>query len=248
MAPIIEVSNAEYRALRELGLKAKLVEPRKADLVVPTQDFWTIPNIHYRGEIVPADLSKRLLPVRTQQQHAEHRNFASPEDFVTMDMPFYIAMFDALFKQRDTLEYAGDVRNFVQRSMRQSFPITLTRIAYSPRGKDTVTHNYGTEDSYQVRANIVGEDRVIRRWDREAIEAVTGTRDIKRLHQIFNYLNGTDLSVYRFNEKPQELTECVARLYAGADDAGASCYRHPGDVNASLGVRVGARSAKFLKG
>jgi len=244
MAPIINTEDPRAtRILDAAGVKYTIETPRKADLVVPASDFWTISGINYRGNTLTADLSKKLLPARTQEQHAEHRNSARENDFVTMDMPFYIAMFDALFEQKDALEYSGQTRDFIQRAMRQTFPNTLTRIAYSSRGKDTVTHNYGTKDSYQVTANVIGKDRVIGRGDREAIGAVTGTKDIRRLHQIFNYLNGTDLSIYRLNEKPQDLTECVAWLFAYPDYAWVYCIRLPDVADASLGVRVNARSA-----
>lgn len=244
MAPIINTDDPRATKLLDAaGIEYTIRAPRKTDIIVPVSDFWTISDIHYRGDTLIADLSKRLLPVRTQQQHAEHRNSAQEGEFVTMDMPFYFAMFDSLFEQKDTLEYAGQARDFIQRAMRNKFPIALTRFAYASRGKDTVTHNYGTKDSYQVKANVVGEDRVIGRGNREAIGAVTGIKDIKRLHQIINYINGTDLSIYRLNKKPQELTECVAWLDAGPVDAGVGCDWHPGVALASLGVRVHARSA-----
>lgn len=248
MAPIINTDDPRAtRLLDAAGIKYTIGTPGKTDLVVPVSDFWEVPNIHYRGNTLTADLSKKLLPARTQKQHAEHRNPTGENDFVTMDMPFYIAMFNSLFEQRNSLAYAGQARDFIQETIRKKFPITLTRIGYPQRGKDKVTHNYGTTDEYCVGANIVGPDRIIQKEDREATNAVLGTRDICRLHKIFNWLNKTDLSIYRLNEKPQELTECVARLGANPGSARVDCYRHLGIAIASLGVRVNARSAQKSK-
>jgi hypothetical protein len=244
MAPIIKVSDNDYTALKQLGIRHQLIETPKETRIVSASDFWKIPDIHYREEVLTADLSSKLLPVRTQQQHAEHRNLAQEGEFVTADMPFYIAMFKALFEQKDALEYAGQARDFIRDTMRQRFPITLTRIAYSPEDKDTVTHNYGTKDGYKVRANIVGHDGLIQRGDKTALNAVLGTGDVKGLNKLFNWLNGTDLSIYRFNEKLKVETEAVARLLTGLDFARVYCSGLPDYAIASLGVRIIARSAK----
>ena len=248
MAPIISVSDEDYEALKQLGVRHKLVEtPGKAELVVPASDFWTIPNVHYRGESLTADLSNRLLPVRTQQQHAEHRNSAQEEEFVTADMPFYFAVFGALFEQKDALEYAEQARDFIKNAIRQNFPITLTRIAYSPIGEDVVTHNYGTKGSYEVKANIVGPDRFIERGDKGALTAIVGNGDVSRINKVFNWINGTNTYIWRLNEKSEESIEKVAGFDAGSDSARVDCGRPPANANASLGVRVNARSAKFSK-
>ena len=240
------INTNDPRAIKLLdaaGIEYTIEASERSQLVTPASDFWTIGNIHYRGNILTADLSNKLLPVRTQQQHAAHRDSAVKGEFVTADLPFYIAMFDALFKQKDFLEYAQQARDFIQETLRNRFPITLTRPSYSTRGKDIVTHNYGTKDSYQTKADIIGPDRVICRADRDTTNAVLGTNNIGRLHKVFNWLNGTDLSIYRFNEKPKELTDAVARFYASPDDARIHCVRHPDSAYASLGVRVNARSA-----
>ena len=244
MAPIIRISDEDYQALRPLGFRPELVEEKPVEIITPASDFWAVPNIHYRGDTLTADLSKKLLPARTQQHHTEHRKSAQEGEFVTADMPFYFAMFYALFEQKDAFEYSGQARNFIQRAIRQKFPITLTRIAYTPRGKDVVTNNYGTKDSYQTRANIVGPDRFIEKANNGALTAILGTGDIARINQVFNWINGTDLSIYRLKDKPQDLKEAVARFVAYPDSARVSCIRHHDDAGASLGVRVSARSAQ----
>jgi len=244
MAPIINVSDEDLTALKQIGLKYKLVQVPEADkLIVSASDFWTIPNVSYRGNVSAWDLSKQLLPSRTQQQHAEHRNSAQKGEFVTADMPLYHAIFDALYEQRHALEFTETARSFIQNAMRQRFPNTLTRIAYSVRGKDIVIHNYGTKDSYPIKENIVGPNRFIKYKDKRALTAILGTSDIDKINQVYNWLNGTDLFIYRLNEKPNELTEVVAGFVADPVFARLNCYRRPGSASASLGVRANARSA-----
>src|SRR3989344_3037806 len=92
---IIQVSEANYGALVQLGVPHELMENGAKTLEISTPDFWTIPEVNYRGKTLPADLSKKLLPPRTQQQHAEHRNSAGENEFVSADMPFYFSMFNA---------------------------------------------------------------------------------------------------------------------------------------------------------
>ena len=131
MAPIINVSNEVYQAIKTLGIEHTLAETKQAE--IPASDFWTIPNVSYRGNASPWDLFKKLLPSRTQQQHAEHRNSVQEVESVTADMPLYHAIFNALFEQKDALEFAESARKFIQGAIRQRFPNTLTRIAYPTR-------------------------------------------------------------------------------------------------------------------
>ena len=243
----IQVSEVNYRALVQLGIPHKLIEKDAETAEIPLPDFWTIPEVNYRGKTLTADLSKKLLPPRTQQQHAEHRNSAGKNEFVSADMPFYFSMYRALFEQRDKLEIAEEARDFIQRAMRQRFLSTLTRPAYSPRGKDRVIHNYGTNDRYDIKANIVGPDGLIKSRDKGTLNALLGTGDVRIINNVYNWLNVTNASIYRFNEKPQELTEVVARFVANPGDARLDCNGRPDFVDPSLGVRINARSAPSTK-
>jgi len=244
MAPIINTDDPRaIKLLDAADVKYTIEAPERSQLVIPASDFWTIPNVSYRDNVSAWDLSKKLLPSRTQQQHAEHRNSAQKGEFVTADMPLYHAIFDALYEQRHALEFTETARSFIQNAMRQRFPNTLTRIAYSQKGKDTVIHNYGTKDSYQIKTNIVGPNRFIKSKDKRALTALLGTGNIDRINQVYIWINGTNAFIYRFNEKPQELTQAVAWFDALPDDARLYCSGRPDYAYASLGVRANARSA-----
>jgi hypothetical protein len=207
-------------------------------------DYWQIEGVNYNGEIYIVDLAKSLLDngkSKTQDKWAEYREQAiKANEFYTGDMPLYHAVFSALFNQKDKPE-SEEAREFIQKQMREKYPITLTRIAYQPKGKDKVIHNYGTSQKYEINENIVGKDREIIAGDSNALTALLRDGDIDKIKSVYNWINQTPTWIWRVNSKPESIDERIARFVAGSDGAYLLCGRDATLADASLGVRLVVR-------
>ncbi len=214
-------------------------ENKNSDINIQSiDDYWQIQGVNYMNEIKTINLAQQLLPNMTQDKHAEYREQAiSKGEFYTGDMPLYHAVFTALFNQKDKPE-SEQARQFIKKSMREKWLMTLTRIAYQPRGKDKIIHNYNTKDEYSLEENIVGEDRFIEDADRSALKALLGTDNIQEIKDIYNWINGTDTYIWRINSKPNKVDERITRFDAVSDRADLDCDWDPAYRDPSLGVCV----------
>src|SRR3989344_5986607 len=98
-------------------------------------DFWRFYNVKNQSGLYQAiDLSKTLLPVRTQEEHAKHVIEAKKQgDFYLADISRYHAIFTSSHLNKDNPDYKEEiekVRLFLKNSMRKFFLITLTSIRY----------------------------------------------------------------------------------------------------------------------
>ena len=221
-------------------LDEKPVEKKENSIISSSQDYWTISDVNYRGKIWNIDLSKSLLDngnAKTQDEWAEYSKQAKQNnEFYVGDMPLYYAVFTALFNQKDKPE-SQEARDFIQEQMREKWLMTLTRIAYQPKGKDKIIHNYNLLDEYKIRENMVGEDKFIESGDGLALNAILGTDNINEINQVYQFINGTKGYIWRLNFKPKNIDERVARFSADSDGAGLDCYRIPEGSGGLLGVR-----------
>jgi len=218
------------------------INPQTA--IQSAQDYWRVPGVNYRNGVYIVDLAKTLLDsgnAKTQDDWAKYTEEAKQkQDFYTGDMPLYHALFTAWFKQKDKKEdkkESEEVREFIQKQMREKWFTTLTRIAYQPQGDDLVMHNYGTKDKYEISSSIVGADRFIESGDSKALESILGTGNISEINAVYNWINQTPAYIWRVNRKPSKVDERVARFGAIAVGVGLGCYGGPAVSYPSLGVR-----------
>ena len=210
------------------------------------KDSWRVLGVSYRNGIYSVDLAKQLLPARTQEEHAEHRNKAGKGEFYIADMLLYHTLFTALFKQKDKPE-SEEAREFIQKQMGGHWLMTLTRIAYQPTGDDLVIHNYNTKDRYEINASVVGPDRFIEARDSKALEALLGTGNISEINSVYNWISQTPAYIWRLNSKPIQVCERVARFLADSDGALLDCDGNPDFSDSSLGVRLVVRPKGVAK-
>jgi len=243
--------NPNLRKLAELTYNPSLKLPNlEEQLESPTiltpniknnSDYWRIEGVSYRGKLWDVDLAKTLLDdgnEKTQDEWAQYsKNALSIGSFYVGDMPLYHSVFGALFSQKGKQE-SEEARAFIQKSMRERYPMTLTRIFYKPKEKDTIIHNYNTADRYSINEDIVGKDRAIIAKDSNALTALLGEGDINKIKAIYNWINETDTWIWRLNEKPKSVDERVAWFIADSDRAYLNCNWDPDSSNSSLGVRV----------
>jgi len=208
-------------------------------------DFYSISGIPYRNEICCIDLSKTLLPSKTQDEHAEHRLNAKSGEFCLGDMSLYHALFTALYNNRDSQSFKDQIeeaRQFIKESMLEHWLMTLTRIKYNPDGNDLVIHNYHQKDEWKDSINtFVGPGGYLNDVSTTNVErplqALLDTQqNASEINSVYIWLTGGNAYISRVNSLPEEFDERVAGLDAGSDGASLDCDRSPSSSVESLGV------------
>src|SRR3989344_6750258 len=179
-----------------------------------TQDSWKIEGVEYRDGIYTVNLAKQLLDngnLKTQQEWIDYRNQSQKNrGFYTADMPLHHSIFKALYQQRDTTE-AKEAREFLEKQFREKWLQTLTRITYTPKGKDKLTHNIGTQEQYEIAENIVGESgQIINIKTPKFLEALLGSSNKEEINNIYKWITNKDAYIWRINENPKQNLERVA--------------------------------------
>jgi hypothetical protein len=203
-------------------------------------EHWEIPNVEYRNGVYTVSLAKSLLDkgnTKTQDDWIEYSKKAKQErNFYVGDMALQYAMFRALSLQ--TNPESLEARDFIKKQMRERWLMTTTRLKYNPNGNDEVIHDYEMPTKLKIGVELVGPDRFVDTNDSNALEALLLDKDVDRVNNVFNFINGTNAYIWRVNEKPKKVDERVARFYAVSGWAILYCGGGPGDVGSSLGVFV----------
>jgi len=139
----------------------------------------------------------------------------------------------ALFSRAEELSHKNiegidSLRNFFRRGL-EKFPYTLSRAVYNPQGEiDKAVHNYGTSDEYVLEENLVGKDGWIKDIsDKEVLTAIFGTEDIKKINEVFQWINQTNAYLWRLNSKPSKRDERVVGFDASPGRLLLDCLWDP---------------------
>lgn len=145
-----------------------------------------------------------------------------------MDSVLHFAIFSAAYNLRnENKNVAEELRTFIQEGLRK-YLNTLTRISYSPSGKDLVTHNVATLDAYSRKASVAGASELMSELkNKNALEALLGTKDVKKINGVFQWINGTNGHIWRLNSKPQGTDEKVVGFGAGSGGLDLYCDGDP---------------------
>ena len=211
-------------------------------------DFYAINGVNYKNNIYTIDLSKTLLPSKTQDEHAEHRKSAR-DGFYTPTYPEFHAIISTLEKNKDNIKYQSQIeqlRQFIKRSALEKWLMMLTRIRYNPTGDDIVIHNYKQKDEYSIKSdNFTGPDGYVPNASNaeKPLQSLLDTSEnVNEINQIYKWLTDGDAYIYRLNSRPENRDERVAGFYAGSDGADFDCYGYPQYSSASLGVRFASQT------
>ena len=217
--------------------------PSQVSSIQSTDNYWTITNVNYRNPTDAYQLSKQLLPSKTQDQHAQHAKQAiASNNFYTPDFPLLYNIIETTHNLRDDSTHkdtAEEIRQQLQKWVRAKWLTTLTRIQYTPTGKDKIIHNHGLDDQYEIEQNFIGKNGQIPANSPEQLyKDLLGTKSsVQKISEVIQWLNQTPTYIWRLNSKPKKLTERVAGFVANSDRANFDCSRGPGSRNGSLGVR-----------
>ena len=225
--------------------EAKKVATESPDFSLEDKtDFYEIKGVHYNNGICRVNLSKTLLPSRTQEEHAEHRMNAKPNEFYLADISLYYALFTELFSNRDSpyKPKIEEARQFIKKSMLEHWLTTLTRVHYNPNGNDMIIHNYGQKDRREDNLNTFigpnGEITKISNAEKPLQLLLNTNQNASEINSVYNWLADVNAYLYRLNSTPSKTDEKVARLDADSVRVCLSCGGDPSDLFGGFGVEI----------
>ena len=209
--------------------------------------YWTIPNVIYRGVSGNVDVQKTLLENGTSKDQDSWASYSEKErtkgNFYTPDYPLLYRTLEQAFNLKDEKAYKNQIeemRTTLKGLARAKWLMTLTRIKYAPKGKDTIIHNFGLKDKYSLQEEFMGADGELPAGSPVNVyQNLLGTQsNIGRIKSVFDWFNDTNRSyIWRVNSKPDSVEDRVARFNACSDRAVLDCYGDPSVSYSSLGVR-----------
>jgi hypothetical protein len=205
------------------------------------KDFWTIDNVQYRNGFYKVNLLKEFLGngnSKTQDSWAEYSKEAqSRNDFYVGDFPLYHSLFTSLYKLKDKPEIE-EIISFLETKFYKKWLMTLTRIKYSPAGKDEIVHNYKMPDEYSIYDNFIGPNEYVKNSvNKINYVSLLGTDNLKEINEVYNWITKKDAYLWRLNSKPKSLDEKVALFDANTGGAILGCFRGiPSNSYSVLGV------------
>ena len=211
------------------------------------ESAWIIDGVNYKNKFSSYNLSQKLLPSRTQDEHAEQRRKAKSNEFYLESMPFYHTLFTTLYDHKEDKDFKNGVeeaRQFIKESMFKTWLLALTRPIYNPvNKKDLIIHDYKQPKESRIRLDsIIGPDSYILDENaknvKKPLQSLLGTRqNLQEINNIYKWLVDGDLYLFRVNETPKKSLETVAGFIVYSDRAGLYCYWDPAYSSAGLGVR-----------
>ena len=220
-------------------------------------NFWRFSNINYKNGIYQVDLAKSLLDngnSKTQDEWIEYsRQAQRNNDFYLADFPLYFAVKLSLYENRNHSKYKDKIqeaKEFIKKNMFDYWLMTSTRVQYKKQGKDTIIHDYGLPDQYEIQENFVEIDGFIANPKTKAQPALNALLNLptitpKEVNDVYKWLTEKDAYLIRVNSKSD--TERVAWFGADSGWADLGCGGYPGGSYSSLGVKFApqARAAKI---
>ena len=209
------------------------------------EDYYKINGISYRNGMYSVDLSKTLQPQGTQEEHANNRIQALENNtFYTPDYPLFHNIINTLYqnKEGEFQEQIEQTRTFLKELISGKGLMTLTRIKYATKGKDTIIHNYNQKDQYEIQTNFIGPDGDITKQETKAekpIQSLLNTKQTpEEISNIYKWFRDLPVYIWRVNSTPKSVDERVARFDAGSDGSYLYCDWGPQGSGSSAGVRA----------
>lgn len=209
--------------------------------------YWSFSGINYRNQIVTIDLLKTPLDkgkLKSQDDWVEYSLKArTRNDFYVGEMPLYHALFRAMFLNKNSSDREKIEEARVLLKEQFNWLTNLTRIRYTPWGKDIIIHNYKMPDEYKIETDFVGPNELVKDSKTpEVYNALLGSSDIQEIDQVYSWLTRYKIwfrkkpCLFRRNNKPEEVVESIANFDSGST-FGLRCYSVYGG-GTSLGVRL----------
>ncbi len=245
LIPVPKLSDERMLELYKKLMEDKPKSSRSSDFSLEDKtDHLLMNGLSYRNKIYPVDISKTLLPLGTQDEHAQRRKEAlTNNSFYTPDYPLFHSIINTLYQNRegsfkDQIEQA---RIFLSNLIEGKWLMTLTRIRYTPNGQDLIMHNYRQDDQYETPSDFVGSDGDITTANnaQAPLQALLSTQQSpQEIAQVYNWFRGKPSYLWRLKSRPKSADERVAGFFADSDRSDFDCRWVHGLSDSSFGVRA----------
>ena len=175
--------------------------------IITSDDYWTIQNVNYQGEIQNVDLSKKISILRNFNDMIEKIKKTKADDFITVSMRDTYSLFKAVYESKDKSK--EEIRSFLKKKMKDSQLNTTTTIQYnkqsiffSSRNVDEIIHNYNLPNVDNIPQKFIGPNEFVK--DSNEIDLygnLLGSKDVNEINTVFNWITGKDLKMLRLNYK-----------------------------------------------
>ena len=211
--------------------------------IQPSEGFFEIPGVFYRGGKGTYQLFEKMTPEMDQEQLAEVYEIEKKKgNPYPTDAPLILAICSRAYEiKNENSKEVESLKNFFRQGFRK-YPTTLTRIIYNSSGQDEIIHNCGTSDQYSFNENVVGLDGLIADISDKSIlkslllKSLLGIANIDKINEFSQWINGTDFDIWRLNSKPKQKDERVAGFGAGSVWLGLGCNGDPLDRDPAFRV------------
>ncbi|MEK6917891.1 MAG: hypothetical protein AABW51_02985 [Nanoarchaeota archaeon] len=174
--------------------------------IVNHKGSFVVPNVFYRGEKRTYEIFEEMAPAMTQNRLVEfHENEKQKGNPYLIDCPLHFAIFLAAYNlTKQSPEIAEQLRNFIHDGIKET-PSTLTRIVYNIGETDEIVHYCGTSEKYSTKRDVIGRHGYINDIkDKKALELILGVKDVGKVVNFFNWVNGTNGYFWRLEAKPKK--------------------------------------------
>ena len=185
-------------------------------------DCYRISGVSLDGKLQKYDLAKELLEKgknKTQDEWVVYTKKAfGSGGFGVGSAPLYHAIFSTLYNNRDDEKYKAGVekiRAFLKKVFNSAWLSTLSRVVYTPVGKDYVIHDKGLDsESKPVKEIITGPSGYIKDCPALApvCNALLGNNNITHINEVYQWISDKDTYLWRLNSKLKKNFEQVVVL------------------------------------
>ena len=188
-------------------------------------DRYRMHQVQYHNSIYVVDWSKELLERGKSKTQQEWMTATQGSEWKVPNLQLYHATLRTLYQHR---EHPVKEQNKMVEVLRQMFKtdfepakpymMTSTRIKYTARADDIVTHDVGYATARKLTVSLVGLNAWINASSglEKQMDALLGSRDLAEIETVYEWINGKKPYFYMFNQRPKQDKERAAVL--GCDD------------------------------
>lgn len=172
-----------------------------------SEDFFTIPEVSYRGKTRTYNLFEELTPFMNNSKRIEYNIKARQKgNPIIPDAPLTMNLMHKLSKSKPG-EKSGyeinDAKNFLFQNLK-IYIVTASNVFYNSVGNDSGIHNIGTKDKYSVKGNFIGKDDWIMNLSKEGIFRKVFGLSAKQINEFSNWMFDRNSYLLRINRKPEQ--------------------------------------------
>ena len=179
-------------------------------------DRYRIHGVMYQGRVHTVDVSKQLLDNGASYIQSQWSQMTQQEEWKLASGPLYFAVMGALYDNREhptQKSLVEEVRTMFADDFKKYFMMTSTRVCYAREGLDTVKHDVDYASERAERAKIIGPNGFLVENPRygEAMQALVGIGDCKRIQPVGKWVLGTNIYLWRFvnNSSPHNVERAL---------------------------------------